>query len=122
MNDLLQCMANQMDSIMVMILELSNKVNDQEKVPEEQMGSPTTSQLKYRTERRRSRWQDSPAQDLDLDEMVRRRVEQRLQQIPILEEPTSYKDSSSEDEPFIKRKKKNIKSCMYGHYFCQEAH
>ena len=37
------------------LIELSNKVNGQEKVPEEQMGSTITSPWKYQPEGRRSR-------------------------------------------------------------------
>ena len=42
MVDPLQGIVNQMDSMMDMILELANKVNCQ-RVPEEEMGSSTTS-------------------------------------------------------------------------------
>ena len=94
-------MVSRMDTMMTMLWDLTNKVNGQ-------MDSPHPSPLKARPEVRRSRWQNTSSQDLDLDldETIQRRVTQCLRQIPLLAVSTSQEDSSSDDELVVKRKKK----------------
>ena len=82
------------------------KINGQEKVPVGLMGSPPSSSAKARPEERSSRCQDPSSQDLDLNETVCWRAKQPLRQIPLLEASTSQEDSSSNDQPVVKRNKK----------------
>ena len=53
---------------------------------------------------------EPPAQDPELEEGVQKQVEQRLQQIPLLEVTTSQENTSSNNEPMLKRKKRDLKS------------
>ena len=66
-----------MDSMMAMILELSQKVHGQDKAAAEQTGIHLTRLSWPQHGRKSAKQQDSPARDLDLDELVNQRVEQR---------------------------------------------
>ena len=76
----------------------------------QQLDAPHPTPAKPRAKPRKSRWENSSAQDLDLEETVQRRVEQCLWQFPLLESFTLQKDSFSGDEPVVKRTKRNLKS------------
>ena len=93
LTDPLQGMANCLDSMMSMILELSQKVHGPDKAAVEQLGFPLTSASGPQLGQKKARHQYSHAVDLKLDEMVCQRVEQRLSQVPMEEETTCQEDS-----------------------------
>ena len=104
-----------LDMMMTMLLDLTNKVNGQEEASPVELDSPSPTPAKPRPVPRKSRWQNTSAQHLDLDETVWRWVEQHLWQIPLLGATISQENSPSDDEPVVKRKRRNLKSgrgCM----------
>ena len=91
----LQCMPNNMDNMMAMALELSQKVHGLEKEVAEKTGIPLARPTGPQLERKRARCQDSPAQNFNLNEMVCQRVEQRLRQVLLLKETTARRVAQS---------------------------
>ena len=86
-------MVNRMDNMMA-----SQKVHGQDTSASEHSSPPVASTSTSHFERRGHRYQDTPTQDLNISKMVQRRVEQRLRQVPLVDEATSYEDSSSDKE------------------------
>ena len=49
--------------------------------------------------------QPGPSQTVQIEETVRRWVEQRYYQLPLLQATSSQEDTSSEEEPVVKKRK-----------------
>ena len=88
-------LAQLMDVIMIMLLDLSRKVQ----ASEAQLKEWTTTSLSAaHSVRRRARHQTTlPMQEPDVSEVARGRVEQWLQYLPLSEEVSS--DDSDEEQP-----------------------
>ena len=104
--DLVRCI----DMMMSMMADLPNKVNGLEQATQGLAApSPISSAVPLHDLKNTTR-QAAPQQDPQLEEVVWKWVEQQLQQIPLLQSTTYQEDSSSDNEPVVKREKRALKS------------
>ena len=101
-------MAFRLDTMMAMILELSQKVNGQTEAVYQQEDTPSTSLSIPQVKRRRASCPDSLTQDFSIDQ----RLQKSLRQAPLVVDSTSDKNSSSEEGPITHRKRRMLKSGM----------
>ena len=102
-----------MDSMMEMLMDLSRRVKDTETQQRNWAVSPLASLTIRHPNRRSTPRQVTPSQDPDLSEEVRRRVAQRLQQLPLSEAATADEGSTSEEEQLTARQCRPLKSGMH---------
>ena len=105
-------MAQKMDLMMEMLLDLFHRVKASETQQRDWAASPLTSPSTSHAERRRGWCRIIPKHDPDLSDAVRRSVAQRLQQLPISEETTSDKGSMSEEAQQTTRRCRPLKLGM----------
>ena len=108
----LQGMIQHMDNMMDMLLELSQTVHGQDNSVADQTVTPLASVSAPQPWRRRARPQNSPTCDVDISEIMRQTIEQRLRQFSLVDGATSHEDSSSDEEQVTTRKRKDLKSDM----------
>ena len=65
-----QGLASRLDTMMDMIVALSQRVNSQAEVVHQHDDAPSTSQLRPQAKRRRAACPDSPVQDCSIDQAV----------------------------------------------------
>ena len=87
-------MAHTMDTKMAMILDLSQKVHASVVLQRERAASPLGSPSILHDDQRRAIRQTTPTHGSDVSEVVRRRVQQRLWQIPLDDEGSSDNNTS----------------------------
>ena len=118
-------LTSDMDMLMSMLVDVSNKVNGLEQATQGQAApSPIPSAVTLHDSRTTTQ-QAAPPQDPDLEEAVCRWVEQHLRQIPLLQAATSQEDSSIEEEledPMVKRTLKSGKDLQGPHLLRKESH